>query len=259
MIYNIYANNKNNDYNLNGSYDSENGHTIIYAGSVYKKEEAKSLLIHNVRFRKKVLDECGSENCTLTKDYEFNSAIAAASVLIGNQASGLTIFRIVGSELTLKEALYPDGKKTKKKEPDEDTIVNVNESPESKDKTIYLDPSKKVTRLYSVKQNALKNSGYTCFVDASHETFLTDSGTAYMEAHHLIPFKYHERYFPKSIQVEANVVCLCPKCHRELHYGKNRKEILKLLYDERRDFLLEYGLDVSFEELLEFYDLKRKK
>ena len=260
MIYNIYLKSKINDFYLNGTYDSDSDKTIILKGSKYKKDAAKSLLPHNVRFRKKILSEYGSEKNILIKNCEFKNASAAISALIGNQGSGLGLFRVKETGLTLKETLFPDlqNKKSKRATKKETLVENFFVEEEIVNKPKEIDNAIKTSRVFSVGKKAIIKSGYTCFVNADHKTFYTDKGVPYMEAHHLIPFKY-QKEFPYSLQVPANVVCLCPQCHRELHYGKNRKEILRQLYDDRVEALKECGLNISFDDLLRYYVLKRKK
>ncbi|MBY0001439.1 HNH endonuclease [Priestia aryabhattai] len=52
-----------------------------------------------------------------------------------------------------------------------------------------------------------------------------------MEAHHLIPMKKQNDY-QNSIDVDGNIICLCPTCHRKIHVGNNnKKELIKLLYN----------------------------
>ncbi len=74
-----------------------------------------------------------------------------------------------------------------------------------------------------------------------------------MEAHHLVPLQKQE-LFKTSLDVDANIVCLCPLCHRKLHYGKDIREELKKLFDTRKELLEKSGIVISFEKLLSFYE-----
>lgn len=49
--------------------------------------------------------------------------------------------------------------------------------------------------------------------------FETDKGKAYLEVHHVIPLG------EGGDDALTNVAALCPRCHRELHFGKNRMAI----------------------------------
>ena len=65
--------------------------------------------------------------------------------------------------------------------------------------------------------NAKKRAKYLCEVDGNHKTFKGQNGENYCEAHHLIPMNMQEKFF-YSLDVEANIVSLCPTCHNLLHY-----------------------------------------
>ena len=60
--------------------------------------------------------------------------------------------------------------------------------------------------------------------------------------------KYYDD-FEKSIDNEANIVALCPNCHRQLHYGKfeDKKELLIALYEKNIDNLFDAGLDTKID------------
>ena len=73
-----------------------------------------------------------------------------------------------------------------------------------------------------------------------------------MEAHHIIPLSAHEQ-FEYNLDVDANIVSLCPNCHRKLHFGRDIKIELKKLYDLRKDKLIKSGINISFEKLLDLY------
>lgn len=227
-------------------FDDSNGHVLVRAGSKYRQDTTKSLKPHIVRLRNTVLSKIGTDDGLTKCDYEFKSPGAAACVLCGAMTNGLDFF-VLDDKRTLKEKF---SKSNKSKTDD------VQQEDEVEEKPLLLPDDKKYKRIYSVGKNALKNSGYVCFADPEHDTFLTDEGLPYMEAHHLIPFKY-QKDFQFSLQVQANVVCLCPQCHRKLHYGKDRNELLKVLYEDRKDALEKCGIGISFEKLLEYYKLKK--
>ncbi len=233
---------------LKGEYNPENGHVLIKAKSKYRTDITKSLLPHIIRFRNEVLEKIGTREGITKEDYEFKSPGAAACVLCGTMTNGLDFFFTESGE-SLNRFLSKEASPKSKHKKEEDS---------KEDKPLLLSEERKFKRIYSVGKNALKNSEYVCFVDANHDTFLTDEGLPYMEAHHLIPFKY-QKDFKYSLQVQANVVCLCPKCHRELHYGKSRADLLKVLYDDRKEALEKCGIGITFDKLLEYYDLKRTK
>ena len=94
---------------------------------------------------------------------------------------------------------------------------------------------------------------YQCEHDPAHMTFIARStGQAYMEGHHLIPMKYQSQ-FDCGIDVYANVVCLCPTCHRLLHFGRDteRRHAVEQLFDLRSERLIHSGIDLSKKDFLE--------
>lgn len=113
--------------------------------------------------------------------------------------------------------------------------------------------SEKYKRDPSVVINALARAGYQCEGECDYRLFLKKDGIHnYTEAHHLIPLMY-QKHFMYSLDVEANVVSLCPMCHRLLHYGFDKQKLLKKLYQKRSDRLDKVGLSVSYEKLLFLY------
>lgn len=106
---------------------------------------------------------------------------------------------------------------------------------------------------------ALKIAGYKCEVDESHNTFINKStALPYMEAHHLIPISKGD-LFNYSVDNISNICCLCPNCHRKIHFSKDedRIKMIELLYDKRKGKLEKTGLALSLEYLLGFYDIKK--
>ena len=62
-------------------------------------------------------------------------------------------------------------------------------------------------------------AGYVCEINAAHESFIAaKNNKPYMEGHHAIPMHLQPR-FQSGLDVYANIVCLCPVCHRRIHYG----------------------------------------
>lgn len=106
-----------------------------------------------------------------------------------------------------------------------------------------------------VAGDAVRNAGYKCEINAEHKTFVSKStGMPYIEAHHLIPFS-KQGSFSFSLDVKANIVALCPTCHRKLHHGRDEDKVseLKGLYSHRKDRLREKQIEVTERELLGMY------
>lgn len=101
--------------------------------------------------------------------------------------------------------------------------------------------------------NALSYARYLCEVDPNHQTFLRKNGkTTYTEPHHLVPLSAYKD-FDDSLDVEENIVSLCSNCHNLIHYGKDNKDLVKVLYERRKDELKKVGIMLSLDELLKYY------
>lgn len=109
-------------------------------------------------------------------------------------------------------------------------------------------------------QNALAIARYKCEV-GEHDTFLRKSNMLpYTEPHHLIPLKFDE-LFEKSLDVEANIVSLCSTCHNRIHYGSDAEELIRKLWEQRKNQIkaagigvMKNGVEMTPEILLSFYE-----
>ena len=105
----------------------------------------------------------------------------------------------------------------------------------------------------SVVENALYASGYMCEGMCGCDLFIRQDGkNNYTEGHHLIPLSF-QPLFEYSLDVEASVVSLCPRCHRLLHYGQDKRQLLLTLYKKRIARLRMCRIAISYEKLLLFY------
>lgn len=134
-----------------------------------------------------------------------------------------------------------------------------NEAPKEK-ADLILDSSKKgiYPRDKAVAANALTLANFQCEVDITHPSFTRRTlNNNYTEAHHLVPLENHEE-FSYSLDVEENVVSLCSNCHNCIHYGVNseREILIQTLYEKRKDMLKKVGIDITFKQLKELYDIK---
>ncbi|GGC98679.1 MrcB family domain-containing protein [Undibacterium terreum] len=103
--------------------------------------------------------------------------------------------------------------------------------------------------------NALKRAGFKCEIDSTHPSFISEkTGKNYVEAHHLIPMGMQSQ-FAFSLDVEGNIVALCPACHKKLHYGQfaDKTSDLKKLLNARKTDLSAKKLVIDFNTLSKFY------
>lgn len=103
------------------------------------------------------------------------------------------------------------------------------------------------TRSTIIKIQSIEAAGYQCEVNPEHHTFTAkSSGQPYMEGHHALPIRLQEK-FDTSLDVYANIVCLCPICHRLLHYGvdSEKTSVVDRIYYDRADRLASSGIKIS--------------
>lgn len=142
-------------------------------------------------------------------------------------------------------------------------LTNINDTLKDEPEYQLGDNSQSVKKNPRIAKLALANSEYKCAINADHQTFTTNKGVPYMEGHHLIPCTYtNAKHFwekiNRNIDCLNNIICLCPTCHRKIHYASDeeKKAIIKQLYKNQKDKLNKSGLNISLEELLELYDIK---
>lgn len=103
--------------------------------------------------------------------------------------------------------------------------------------------------------NAKVVANYLCEFDNSHMTFTSKTNNEnYVEAHHLVPIQL-QSYFLYSLDVESNIVSLCPICHRKIHLAtpEEKREIITKLYGSRINRLKECNIMIELEDLIKFY------
>ncbi len=109
-----------------------------------------------------------------------------------------------------------------------------------------------------ISKTVLKENNYICEIEKltgnKHKTFDTNNGTQYMEGHHLIPMKA-QKNFENNIDRSDNICCLCPNCHRAIHYGtiKEKRRRLELLYNSKIKGLNDNKIYIDFKELINNY------
>lgn len=104
-----------------------------------------------------------------------------------------------------------------------------------------------------IKVQSIEMAGYLCEIDSIHTTFISKSSDKqYMEGHHAIPMNVQEK-FSNSLDVYANIICLCPICHRLLHYGmkEDKLKLINQIYGERHNRLANSGLRIGKQEFID--------
>jgi len=127
-----------------------------------------------------------------------------------------------------------------------------NDTPE-KPSLSYIAASKHWKRSSILRRQTLAFAHYTCELHPEHKTFLAQSThKPYMEGHHIIPMVMQPS-FDHSLDVYANLICLCPICHRQIHLGlkEERKDMLKEIYEQREERFEKSGLALTENEFVE--------
>ena len=101
-----------------------------------------------------------------------------------------------------------------------------------------------------IRDQVLIAAEYQCEISPSHKTFIQNkTNHQYAEGHHIIALS-NQRSIPRSLDIYANIICLCPLCHRFLHYGNrhDKMPVVGLLYSKRADRLAQSGIRLSQRE-----------
>lgn len=104
-----------------------------------------------------------------------------------------------------------------------------------------------------IKDQVIISAGYTCEVDPEHQSFISQKREKpFMEGHHIIPLKHQDK-FNKSLDVYANIISVCPNCHRQLHYGNDtdRRDVLGKIYQQRCNRLAASGINLEKDKFME--------
>lgn len=115
----------------------------------------------------------------------------------------------------------------------------------------------RIPRDPNAAREALASANYVCEIDRDHETFVcAELGRSYVEAHHLMPLSRQPSH-PANLDVPANIIALCPNCHRKIHYGnaRDRQEMLSRLYLDRQSRLEASNLDFTISQLFQAYNV----
>jgi 5-methylcytosine-specific restriction protein A len=113
--------------------------------------------------------------------------------------------------------------------------------------------SSKWRRNQIIVSQVIKSVNYLCEYNSDHKTFTSEiTQNNYVEGHHLIPLQTQDKFY-NNLDVYANIVSLCPVCHRLLHHGiySEKVYVLEKIYDERSDRLKNSGIKIGIRDLLQ--------
>lgn len=109
-----------------------------------------------------------------------------------------------------------------------------------------------------ISKKAIIDASFRCEIDENHISFTSDNTNQnFVEAHHLIPMS-SQYDFEYSLDVPANIISLCPNCHRKLHHAKYSEKVplLKSLLEERINSLNNFKIPIDFDKLKSYYNGK---
>lgn len=130
--------------------------------------------------------------------------------------------------------------------------------PESPQEPKYVNQGKilKLTTDSKLAKYCVNKSEYKCEANSNHNTFISkNTGRNYVEVHHLIPLKYQPE-FNKALDNHANIISLCPNCHRLIHHAtlNDKKDCLEQLFEkERMSALRGMGIEVTLNQIFAYY------
>lgn len=113
-------------------------------------------------------------------------------------------------------------------------------------------------RSITIARTAIGAAKYECQHDKTHWSFVSGAtGKLYLEPHHLVPISLQSE-FTNTLDCVANIIVLCPNCHRAIHYGDipTKRAMLTKFLGERVSDLKKSGVDVSLNYLLEKYGVE---
>ena len=148
--------------------------------------------------------------------------------------------------------------------------VEPSQVPEVRDQDVpedYIDETneagkEKIKAIYNIKKRQARiQSNYKCGLETINNCrpiYFTAKANKenYIELHHLIPRAFRND-FSYSIEVLANYITLCPRCHRQIHFAidRERKHLINSLYEDRKDRLKVVGLELDLDKIYEYYKI----
>lgn len=103
--------------------------------------------------------------------------------------------------------------------------------------------------------NAIRASNYLCEINPKHQYFVSRATQHnYVEAHHIVPIST-QALFDYGLDNVANIACLCPVCHRKVHYGidQDRLMLLEVLWENKQEAIKLSGIELDYKDLVTMY------
>lgn len=128
-------------------------------------------------------------------------------------------------------------------------------------------------KINKAKKEARKIDNDECVLDGKSTLFKKPDGEYYLEVHHFLPkgFKKIEISNKKydlsevDLDVSDNMVALCPKCHKIVHYGTEQAKYVEKIYDymiakrHYNKWLEDNKLDLSKNDFVNMYEKSKNQ
>lgn len=140
-------------------------------------------------------------------------------------------------------------------------LTEINDRPEPRIDDTTIEGKQQLKNIFSMRKKiAREKSNYRCELeDYKGCRYFTSKTTNhnYVEVHHFVPREFRNN-FENSVDVLANYITLCPHCHRMIHLATDRErvDIIRFIYNKRKDRLEHCGINLEFKDLLDFYNVE---
>lgn len=112
--------------------------------------------------------------------------------------------------------------------------------------------NKTIKRNNNIIIDVIQKNNYKCFFNHNHITFPNIKRPNYVEGHHIIPIHLQDSFPNNNLDVENNIISLCPNCHKAIHLANNeyKEQLLKQVYYKTN---IKNDFNISLENLKEIY------
>lgn len=143
------------------------------------------------------------------------------------------------------------------------TNTDLSDRPEPRIDDTTLSGKQQLKAIFTMRKKiARERSNYKCELEEYKGCrYFTSKSTNqnYVEVHHFIPREFRN-IFENSVDVLANYITLCPRCHKMIHLAidRERVDVIRYIYNKRKGRLVACGLDVELEEIMQYYNVEEK-
>lgn len=143
------------------------------------------------------------------------------------------------------------------------TNIDLSDRPEPRIDDTTLEGKRMLKAIFTMRKKiAREKANYKCELEEYKGCkYFTSKSTNhnYVEVHHFIPREFRNS-FENSVDVLANYITLCPHCHKMIHLAIDREriDVIRYIYNRRKERLEACGLDVDLKEIMEYYNVEEE-